>query len=59
MMKTLRFLRDCWVAGIFYAANQPVAFGDPPSSDLIANGDAIEVSGIGCWTDHETNLARL
>lgn len=59
MMKTLKFLRDCWVAGILYVANQPVAFGDPPSSDLIANGDAVEVFGIGCWTDHSTNLARL
>jgi hypothetical protein len=58
-MKILRFLKDCWVEGVFYATNQPVAFGNPPSADLIANGDAIEVTGIGCWTDHDTNLGRL
>ena len=58
-MKVLCFLKDCWVGGVFYATNQPVAFGNPPSADLIANGDAIEIFNLGCWTDHDTNIARL
>jgi hypothetical protein len=58
-MKVLRFLKDSWVGGVFYAANQPVAFWNPPSDELIQTGLAIEEVGIGCWTDHETNIARL
>ena len=57
-MKVLRFLRDCWVDGVFYAADQPVAFRNPPSSDLIGNGDAVEVLGLGCWTDHDSNMGQ-
>lgn len=58
-MKILRFVRDCWVDGVFYAADQPVAFRNPPSSDLIGSGDAVEVFDLGCWTDHESRLSNV
>lgn len=54
-MKILRFIKDCWVDGVFYAENQPVSFRNPPSSDLVGNGYAVEVFDLGCWTDHESN----
>jgi len=58
-MKVLRFTQDCWVDGVFYAVDQPVAFRNPPSSDLVGSENAIEIFETGCWTDHESNMRGM